>query len=260
MAWPVPAGKRWKGCYRDSTGKQRSRTFDRKRDALAWAEEQEAAIRKGEWIDPNAGAVEFEVWADRWLAERTDLKPKTKQSYESLLRTQIKPRFGSVKLSRIDQLSVRSWVSETAAVVSPSRTRQAYHLLGAILRSAVDGGLLRVSPCRGIALPRLPQSFTTVLTSTEVALVGDAIEERFRALVVVLAYCGLRLGEALALNRRAYDELRSRLHVQRSLAEVGGHLVFGDTKTHQHRVVGLGKTTKEVLQHHLDTFTVVCQR
>lgn len=56
-------------------------------------------------------------------------------------------------------------------------------------------------------------------------------------LVELLAYCGLRIGEAFALRRRCVDELGRRLLVEESQSEAGGRHSFGPTKTHQKRSI-----------------------
>ncbi len=48
------AGKtRWVARYRDAAGKEHSRSFDTQREAKAYLQEQERALRRGEWVDPQ---------------------------------------------------------------------------------------------------------------------------------------------------------------------------------------------------------------
>jgi len=54
---------------------------------------------------------------------------------------------------------------------------------------------------------------------------------------LVLAFCGLRWGEAAGLKVGRVDLLRRRLLVAESLSEVNGRLVWGTPKNHQHRSV-----------------------
>jgi integrase len=56
-------------------------------------------------------------------------------------------------------------------------------------------------------------------------------------LVYVLAYCGLRFGEAAGLQVRDVDLIRRRLRVERSVSDVDGHLVVTTPKTHHTREV-----------------------
>jgi integrase len=67
-----------------------------------------------------------------------------------------------------------------------------------------------------------------------------------------LGVLGLRFGEAAALRRRHVDVLRRRLHIEDSLAEVGGRFVFGPTKSHATRSIPLSRVLVGELERHLD--------
>jgi len=71
-------------------------------------------------------------------------------------------------------------------------------------------------------------------------------------IVEVLAYGGLRIGEALALRRRHVDVLGCKLVVAESLTEVDGQFSFGSTKAHQGREVPLPRSLLADLERHLD--------
>jgi hypothetical protein len=74
------------------------------------------------------------------------------------------------------------------------------------------------------------------LTAAEVAALADA-SGRYRELVYVLAYCGLRLGEVAGLRVGDVDLTRRRLRVERSVSDVDGRLVATTPKTHHAREV-----------------------
>lgn len=135
--------------------------------------------------------------------------------------------------------------------LSASRTRQAYNLLGAMLTAAVADGLLVTSPCTGIKLPRLPRSELRYLAPRQVSALSAAMPAPFDLLVDMLAYGGLRFGEAAALRRGRCELPRGRIRVAESLTEVNGRLVFGATKTHQHRLVTLPPSLCDELARHL---------
>src|SRR6185312_6600757 len=80
-------GDRWVGFYRDATGKQHTKQFDRKRDADLWEQQQKAAIRSDTWVDPRRSRMTVGEWSEPWMAGRVHLKPKTQSSYRSLLAT-----------------------------------------------------------------------------------------------------------------------------------------------------------------------------
>ncbi len=74
----------------------------------------------------------------------------------------------------------------------------------------------------------------------------------YGTLVYLLAYGGLRWGEAAALRRKRCDLSRSRIEVAESLADVGGHLYFGPTKNHRSRIVPIPGFLCDLFTEHLD--------
>lgn len=60
-------------------------------------------------------------------------------------------------------------------------------------------------------------------------------------------------GEAVALRRRRVDFLRRRQHVEESLAEVSGQLIFGPTKSHAERALPIPPSLMTELEQHLAT-------
>ena len=182
-------------------------------------------------------------------------KPKTLDGYHSLLRIHIIPRFGAARLDRIDGLSIEQWIADMQeAGLSASRIRQAHRVLSQILKAAVRARYIPANPAEGISLPRKPQREQLFLMPRQVDLLADEVDERYRALIYVLAYGGLRWGEAAALRVRRIDVLRGRLNVSESLAEVGGDLHFGSTKNHRSRTVVIPSFLREMLNHHIVTF------
>ncbi|HWD44384.1 MAG TPA: tyrosine-type recombinase/integrase [Actinomycetota bacterium] len=89
-------------------------------------------------------------------------------------------------------------------------------------------------------------------TVAEVAALADAIPPRFRALVLVAAYTGLRWGELAGLRVKRVDLLHRRIAVAEQLLEVRGRLAFAPTKTGARlRTVTLPTVAAEALAEHL---------
>jgi hypothetical protein len=154
---PVDQSK-WQVRYIDPGGRERSKTFRRKVDADRFLIQVEAQKQRGEWIDPDLSATPFADWAHGWITTRTHLKPKTLDGYQSLLRNHIIPRFGGVRLDRIDGLAIEQWVADMQeSGLSASRIRQAHRVLSQILKAAVRSRYIPANPADGIALPRKPQ-------------------------------------------------------------------------------------------------------
>lgn len=249
-------GHAWKVRYRDPDRVERSRTFRTEADARHFASKIEVSVNEGTYIDPSLGRTLFQDWAEDWLqASEPALKPHTISGYRTLLRKHVIPALGSMQLAKVRAIDVRRFVAELSnGGLSPSRVRSTYFLVQAIFRAAVESGYIGRSPCVDVKLPRSVVREMNFISADQVKAIGTAVPEQYEALVHLLAFGGLRWGEAAALRRKHVNVLRRRVEVAESLADVDGQLHFGPTKTHQTRVVTLPKKTNEVLRLHLERF------
>ena len=145
----------------------------------------------------------------------------------------------------IDWLSIQKWIGELNKTkptrrktdgLSPSRVVQAYHVFRGVLSYAVRSRMLSTNPATDIDLPRKPVADKRYLTHQEVADLAAECGD-YDVLVLVLAYCGLRWGEATALKRRDVDFDRARIEVKAAVERVNGNYRLGPTKTHETRSV-----------------------
>jgi integrase len=209
-------------------------------DAERWLRDELQKQDRGLWVDPSAGAVRFDEYAEEWFRGLV-LKPKTIAGYRSLLDSRILPTLGSVELRRINPDFLRAWVAAMAADgLSASRMGQAKRVVSAVLAQAVDDGLIGRNPAETVKVPKTPERDQRYLTATQVTELADAVEQRMRGgaqLVKLLAYGGLRWGEAVALRSDNVDVLRHRVHVRESATLVNGKLVWGTPKSHRSRTI-----------------------
>jgi integrase len=115
----------------------------------------------------------------------------------------------------------------SARGLAPATVQKAYQLLGKVMGAAVDAGMLAQSPCRRVPLPRVEREEMRFLTPAQVAALADVIRPRYRALVLVGAYGGLRIGELAGLRRSRVDLLRGTVQVAEMVVEVRGVLHVG---------------------------------
>jgi integrase len=100
------------------------------------------------------------------------------------------------------------------------------------LNDAVEDGLLPRNPCtiRGAGVERSPER--PVATIVQVYQLADAIEQRYRLMVLLATFCGLRAGELLALRRDRVDLQQRRIHVIEQRQELSnGTRFYGPPKT-----------------------------
>ena len=247
----------WEVRYRDPQRRDRSKTFRTRGEAEDFADAVETDINRGSYLDPRLGKKPLGEFAQEWLDAREDeIKPKTLMSYDGLLQTHILPAFGRTQMSKIRPLDVQRFLGEmTKAGLSRSRIRQARQLLSMILNAAVDNGYIARNPVPRERLKgREPKRDQHPLSFQEVHAVANAVPDRYRALIYVLAYGGLRWGEAVALRRSSCNLLRNRLEVKEAVSEVSGGLHYGPPKTHQVRTVVIPDPVKDILAEHMKKY------
>lgn len=95
--------------------------------------------------------------------------------------------------------------------LSPSYIVMIYGHFRSCINAAVSQDLLGRTPCRGISLPRVRKSVKPRLEPSEALLLVDIADFPYRALFALLAFSGIRIGEALALRRTGVDLVRLML-------------------------------------------------
>ena len=200
--------------------------FAHKADASKWLALTQAELLSGGWIDPEAGRVLFPVYAAAWIDERPGLRPKTIELYRYLMRAHLQEAFGSTTIAGITEADVRRWRAHMLSAGIKNHTTKAYRLLKAIMATAADDGLIRRNPCRikGASVEKPPER--PVLTIGEVYALADAIGPRYRALVLLACFCGLRWGELAGLQRADIDCDHKTVRLTRRLCEVAGRQPF----------------------------------
>jgi integrase len=123
-------------------------------------------------------------------------------------------------------------------------------VLRQVLSSAIDCGFLDHNPTKGMKLPRDRRSEMACLTAEEVEGLAAAMPDRYKSLIHVLAYGGLRWGEAAALRRARCDLSTGVLLVAESLADVNGKAIFGQTKTYRVRKTRIPDFLVDELREH----------
>lgn len=230
-------GNSWRARYYGPDGRQRSKSFLRKADAERWLSRERSLMAQGDWTDPALGRITFGEYVDAWLDARTDLKPKTRHQYQFLLALHVLPTWSTVPLAKITFEGLSQWVARlTMNGLGPSGVRQAVFVTSAALDHASRSRRIRANPARGLKLPRPPRRDHVFLTHDQVHDLASA-SGSWRVLVLLLAYTGLRWGEATALRVCDIDLARRRIDVRRAFSDVGGRIVLGTPKSHQARTV-----------------------
>ncbi|HXQ44651.1 MAG TPA: site-specific integrase [Acidimicrobiales bacterium] len=256
----LPSGH-WQARYRDpANGRLLSapQTFTTKANASLWLSVVEADLARGCFVDPKAGDVSVREYAEHWLDHRV-LRPRTVELYRGLLDRYVLPSLGEVQLGKLTPLTVRGWHSRMAKAGKPGpiTIAKAYRLLKTICSTAVADELLVRNPCnvKGAAVERSKER--PVLSVAQIDALVGSIDPRYKGMVLLGSWCGLRLGELLALTRGDIDLVNGLIYVTKSAAELkSGERVVGPPKTAAGiRKVAIPPHVLPAVEAHLDEFT-----
>lgn len=249
---------RWTASYIDPTGLRRRApdTFETKNDAEIWLSQVEADITRKDWRDPDAGAVNFEEYALKWVKER-GVAPLTEELYERLLRLHLLPTFEEYDLDEITPPRVREWRTKRLATTGAATTiAKSYRLLKAILETATDDELIRRNPCRIRGAGKEVAEEREIATVPQVDALADAVGPRWRLMVYLGAYGPLRPEEQAELRRKDVDIDTMTIRVRKAAPELStGERAEGPTKSEAgKRYVVLPAFLRTELRRHLDWY------
>ena len=212
-------GKVWRVRWEEGD-RHRSRTFDRKRDADLFDGELRRRRQLGDLASLDAGTETLDeyvtgTWAPTYAAL---LAPSTRKLYAGLYDFHIAPTLGTVPLRELTSELVGRWQADRlSAGAGREVVRKALTLLGGIVQRAVESGRVQTNTVRLVRKPKVTRRHEVrPLAPATVEAMRAVSDPRDAALLSLLAYAGLRPGEALALR---WGDVRERtLLVERSVS------------------------------------------
>jgi integrase len=162
-----------------------------------------------------------------------ELRSSTAEVYRYVFAKHVAPQLGGWSMRNLDIGAVEEWFDQLDA--GPGARSKAARLLRALTSFAYRRGITPADAGRVLVVSATqPRSLrpAEIPTAEQVERLAAAVGDRYRSLVLLLAYGGLRIGEAVALRVDRVDLDRRRMIVDASATEVGGRLVVGKPKTH----------------------------
>lgn len=222
--------------YRYETGKRRHKT------KRGFKTEGEAHVWEREFLAYYSEAMEMTL-ADFVVRYLEDLSPRLKLNTlltkQHIIEKKILPTFGRMRMSDITGRDILRWQNalmdgDDASGYSPTYLRTINSQLSAIFNHAVRFYGLRKSPM--LAVPPMGEKKPTEMlfwTKDEYlrfSRVAMDKPESFHAFEL-LYWCGIRLGELLALTPADFDFDANILHITKSYQRIRGQDVITEPKT-----------------------------
>lgn len=257
VAYETADGRRYRVRYRRPDKKSTDKSgFRTKREAETFLASVTISKVTGDYVDPSRSKVTVGSLGPEWLRLKRRLKPSYVDTLERDWRVYVEPMWGTRRIGDIKPSEVTGWVQDlldgTAPTARSENSRNAngprsasvvlrcLGILRGILDAAVEDQRITRNPAAGIkSQPKKDgKSVRRYLTDDKVARLVRAVPDPDRAtLILVLAYTGIRWGEAVALRVRDLNPLRRRLHVRENAPEVKGRIHVGAPKSWEKRTV-----------------------
>jgi len=216
--WTTARGEEkqaWVADYVDAKGKRRLKTFAKKKEADAFAATATVEVREGVHVADSDSAT-VEAAGALWLASASasGLERATIEDYGRHLRLHIVPHLGAVRLASLSIAKVRSFEDELrAAGRSSAMVKKVLVSLSALVADAQERGLVArnvvrdMKARRGSSERRQEQRQkgrlkvgVDIPTREEVKALLGSLDGRWRPLVLVATFCGLRASELRGLR------------------------------------------------------------
>ena len=212
----------WRAVYRytDWNGERKQtqkRGFKTKREAQAW--EREQLNKASADLD-----MTFKSFVDLYTADmKTRLKENTWSTKEHIIRTKLLPYFGKLKMCKITAQQIITWQNEMmnhkdeqGKPYSPVYLKTVHNQLSAIFNHAVRYYNLRENPCKKAgSMGKKKNREMQFWTKEEYLKFIEAVKDKpysYHAFQI-LYWCGLRVGELLALTSQDIDFDNGAMHI-----------------------------------------------
>ncbi len=198
--------------YREP-GSGRSRYKKLKATTVRNAEKERSsilsALREGRLA--NRSDITLAALCDEWLATRRGRVAERTIEYDQEQLAKIKPVLGDVRVQELTVSDVRRLLTSTAILAEWTRYGM-LRVLRQVLKMARDEGLIVRDPCEALQAHERPKQRSrrkgrrlSPVELERVLATAERLVPSFAALIVLLAYTGMRAREALGMRWEDVD-------------------------------------------------------
>jgi integrase len=206
--------------YTDSGGRRRSQNFPTAKEAKAFLQKTSSEMLQGVHTPASVSPTVTEA-AALWIkrCERKGLETTTLAQYNQHVDLHIVPYIGKTKLAQLTTAAaINSFIDRLHEEDrSPTMIEKVLGSLGAIFREARRRGLAVIIPTEDfdLDLPERDDPRAVIPTKVELRAIIEGAKGRWRALILVATFCGLRASELRGLFWIDVDLDAGLIHVQR---------------------------------------------
>ena len=226
-----------------------SESFQNLDDAIQWRSEAVVLLARGEQPPIRSKTIVFGVFAEQWLREKYPKDTSRKGTYASQLKLHVNPYLGSKDLRELSSSQIQEWVQLLQGqAVGHATIRGAATVVRQVLKYAVQKRHIPKTVWVEIDLPSSKKSDRAgAFTLKQLRSIAEKCGP-YRLLVLLLGFCGLRIGEATALRRENIDFESGVIRVENAWKrDKSGKRYLGPPKNGESRSVPIPRILREEL-------------
>ncbi|HWK96178.1 MAG TPA: site-specific integrase [Pseudolabrys sp.] len=193
--------ERWFCHYRLPDGKRRAESFATRKEAKDRDAKIHGELAEGRHVAIDRNTTIKEA-GEHWIRDReaARVRPVTLKQYRSHLAKHIVPAIGDMRLGKLTPGDVTAFRDRLLSKLKPAMASKVWVSFGSLLRASRVGHLTDGIALSAPAAAELQAGVDLPTLAELPRIVTVAKPGRERALVMLLAFCGLRSGELRALR------------------------------------------------------------
>ena len=200
--------------------------------------------KQDDYIEYAKKHITFKELADEWIAIQENGKDMKKSSVQRMksCRERAYPAIGDKLVSKLNYRDIKIFISSLAADgvnkftgKGLSQKTQKHYLtfVSDVMHYAKDCGYIEINPCNGYKFTKREYKEVQTYSLDEVISILSALDEKaptvYKLFYYLLAYCGLRRGEALGLEFSDIDYENSIVTLKRTSNYHVGYGIYTDS-------------------------------
>lgn len=209
---------RWEARFSLPDGRQRSVYAKTEKDVTQKLRAALHELDTAGWREPSKLTVS--EWMDIWLRDyQAHTISRTVKTYSDIVRLHITPVIGTIKMPKLTQIHVRRVISTMQEKgLSPTYIRQAHGVLSVSFNAAVDAGILKANPAKGVKTPRIVNKKFTIVDRNKIPdFISAAKDDVNGNAMIFLLMTGLRAAEERGLKWGDIDLDAGTMEIERQL-------------------------------------------
>ena len=243
---------------RDATGKRLTKAVTiRGTKAQAERKLREMLTALDQGRNPVPADMSLREWLERWMAEEIvppKRRQRTQETYRNAIDLHIVPYLGNLKLAKVGPSHIQQLENRLSQRLSPNTVNKIHNVLSGAFKYALRMELVHRNP---VALVSPPPVKPTEIPPPDIPAIRELLDlARSEGNVIypvmhLVAYTGMRRGEAMGLRWRDIDFVERTLRVESSLVQARTGVIQEPPKTASgRRTVNLDAGTVQVLDDH----------